>query len=131
MKTKYNNILEEAIQTSTNTNFLQNWQPYDKLKKQAERAILRHFISGRYDWQPTHEESSKRPFKPLTFAQIENTLGLAYTSTGDYAGLWVCNGGYLWADQTHYFNGFAINTDGEVIAIAQDYDENEIYIKFK
>lgn len=112
-----------------NTNFIKEWQPFDKLNKKVERAILSHFMKNTYQWQPTHDKTQLKPFKPVTFSQIDNILGLAYTSTGDYAGLWVCNGGYLQADKDHNFIGFAINTDGEIIAIADDKDENSIYIK--
>lgn len=132
MKTTRKTLLDKAFeekQALINKNFLKEWQPFDKLSKKVERAILNHFMKHSYKWQSTHEESSKRPFKPLTFTQIDSKLGFAYTSTGAYAGYFVCNAGYLWADDTHYFNGFAINTDGEVIGIAQDYDENEIFIK--
>lgn len=132
MKTKNKTLLDAAIeekQASINKNFLKEWQPFDKMSGKVERAILNHFMSHTYTWQSTHEESSKRPFKPFTFNQIDETLGFAYTSSGAYAGYWVCNGGYLLADPTHHFIGFAINTDGEVIGIADDKDENEIYIK--
>lgn len=112
-----------------NYQFLKEWKPFEQLNKKAQRAIVRHFINHPYTWQPTNEESSKRQFSPLTFSQINNVLGLAYTSSSDYAGLWCCNGGYLWADNTHYFIGFAINEGGEVVGIAQDKDENEIIIK--
>jgi hypothetical protein len=115
--------------TEINTNFLKEWQPFDKLSKKVKRTILNHFMKHSYQWQPTHDEHNKKTFKPIVFNQIDEKLGFAYTSTGAYAGYWVCNGGYMWADSTHYFNAFAINTDNEVIGIAQDYDENEIFIK--
>lgn len=116
------------LQIQTQPKFLKEWQPYDKLKKDAERAILRHFIKNAYQWQPTHDKGSIKPFKPVTFNQIDNLLGLAYTSTSDYAALWVCNGGYLWADNKHSFIGFAINEQGQIFGIADDKDENSIYI---
>lgn len=122
-------IAFEEKQAKINKNFLQEWQPFDKMYAQVKAAIYKHFSRKHYEWQPTHEAGSKRTFVLYTFNQINELLGLAYTSTSDYAGLWVCNGGYLWADDTHYFAGFAINTDNEVIAIAHDYEENEIYIK--
>lgn len=111
-----------------NTNFIKEWQPFDKLYKKVKRAMVIHFMDNKYQFQSTHEETSKKPFKPYTFSQIDNILGLAYTSTSAYAGLWVCNAGYLWFDDTHYFTGFAINELNQVIAIAQDFEENEIYI---
>lgn len=120
---------ESTTTVNVNTQFLKEWADFDKLNKMVRRKIVSHFIKNEYQWQPTNDESSKTPFKVYTFSQIDEKLGLAYTSTGDYAGLWVCNGGYLWADNTHYFIGFAINLKGEVIGIADDQEENEIYIK--
>lgn len=108
---------------------LKEWKPFDKLNKMVERKIVTHFMNNTYKWQPTHNEKDTKYFIYPTFKQIDALLGLAYTSTGDYAGLWVCNGGYLWFDHTHYFIGFAINEAGEVIGIADDKEENSIYIK--
>jgi hypothetical protein len=113
-----------------NHDFLTQWEPYDVLSKKVERAIFRRLARGIYDFQPSHDPKNKQAFKPITFNQIDNILGLAYTSTSSFAALWVCNSGYLWADKDHHFIGFAINTDGEVIGIADDKDENSIYIKF-
>lgn len=113
-----------------NTNFLNDWNPFEKLNRKVERAIFTKLNKGRYIWQPSHDEKSKRVFTPQTFGQIEDILGLAYTSTSAYAALWVCNGGYLWANNTHRFTGFAINTDGDVIAITEDMDESPMYINF-
>ena len=126
-----NTILDNAFeekQKEINTAFLKEWKPFDKLNKKVERAILSHFIKKEYQWQPTHDNGKLQPFNPVTFSQIDSLLGLAYTSTGAYAGLWVCNGGYLWANSDHYFIGFAINEDGQVIGIADDKEENSIYI---
>ena len=112
-----------------NTNFIKEWQPFDELNKLVQRKIVTHFMNNTYKWQPTHDKKDTKYFIYPTFRQIDALLGLAYTSTGDYAGLWVCNGGYLWADDTHHFIGFAINELNEVIAIADDVNENEIFIK--
>lgn len=118
--------------------FVKEWKPYDKVYSKVKNAILRHFMNREYLFQSTHEASSKKPFNVYSFSQIENTLGLAYTSSSSYAGLWVCNGGYLWANQTHYFNCFAVSEEGYIIAIAyapiiiaseaNDSNEHEIYI---
>ena len=112
-----------------NTNFIKEWQPFDKLNKNVKRAILSHFMKNEYKYQPTHEKSSIKPFKPVTFSQIDNFLGLAYTSTGDYAGLWVCNISlYLDVKQIYKFEGFALGSSGFVYAICWDENENEILI---
>ena len=116
------------MQTEINTDFIKEWKPYAKCYTKVKNAIHRHFMNNTYQFQATHDPASKKPFKPFTFLKIEETLGLAYTSTSSYAALWVCNGGYLWADPDHYFIGFAINENGQVIAITQDENENELYI---
>lgn len=108
--------------------FLKEWKPFDVINKKVERAILSHFIKHSYTWQPDNNENSKRNFKPVSFSQINKTLGLAYTSSGDFAGKWCCNGGYLFADNTHYFCGFVVTDKGQIIGIADDKVENSIYI---
>jgi hypothetical protein len=115
-------------QSKINTEFLQEWQPFDLLYKKVKGKILSHFLNNHYKFQSTNDERSKKQFRVYSFSQIDDILGLAYTSTSAYAGLWVCNAGYLWANDTHTFTGFAINTDGQVIGIADDKDENEIFI---
>jgi len=126
-KTLLDTAFEEK-QAAINKNFLKEWKPYEQLSKQVERAIFSHLRKKAYDWQPTHDETDKKPFRPITYHQINMTLGFAYTSTSDFAAYWCCNGGYLWADPTHYFIGFAINELGQVVGIADDYEEKSIYI---
>lgn len=110
-----------------NTDFLTEWT--DKQFKQVEKAIYRHFCSYTYKFQPTHDKESRKDFRPFRYEEIETTLGLAYTSTSKYAALWVCNSGYLMANDTHYFNAFAINKNGQIVGIVQDENENEIFIE--
>lgn len=110
-----------------NTNFLNGWTP--KQFKQVEKAILNHFQVYTYKFQSSHDAGSQKPFQPYNYDQISDLLGLAYTSGSDYAAFWVCNSGYMMANDTHHFHSFAINTDGKVIGIAQDENENEIFIE--
>lgn len=123
-----NEVIEQR-QAEINTNFLKEWTPFDQINKKVERAIVRHFMRKKYMFQSGHDASSKRPFNVCTLAQIETVLGLPYTSSSKFAGLWVTNSGYLWATDTHYFIGFAVNELGEVIGIAHDTDENEYFVK--
>lgn len=122
------NFSTDLKEKPLNTRFKKDWT--DEEFKQVEKAITDHFTNwkNQYKYQRNHEEKP-RVFLPRTYKELNNILGLAYTSTSAYAGLWACNGGYLYADATHRFTGFAINTDGEVIAIADDENENEIFIK--
>lgn len=95
------------------TNFLKNWD--DKQFKQVEK-IIKKYLSTRFF------ENSHGYHKNLFDA-----LGLAYTSTGDYAGLWVCNISlYLDVKQIYKFEGFALGSSGFVYAICWDENENEI-----
>lgn len=121
------NALSDRIREiqQVNTDFVKEFSRSDFRK--VERAIFKHFTTHTYQFLETHGQPLK-PFKPLLMEQIETTLGLAYTSSSDYAALWVCNSGYLMADETHHFIGFTINALGEVVAITQDEEENEIYI---
>ena len=50
--------------------------------------------------------------------------GLAYTSSGVFAGLWNCNTTALKRGTREAFKGVALTIDGEPVAIYQDYDEN-------
>ncbi len=108
-----------------NTTFKKEWST--KEFKQVERAIKNHFTTHTYKHITEHgQKPTEKHF--FNFQDIDNFLGLAYTSTGDFAGLWCCNGGYLYATEKHNFIGFAINELNEVVAIAEDENENPIYI---
>lgn len=126
-KTVLDTTFEEQ-QAAINKNFLKEWKSYEKLNEQVETAILRHFMRKPYNFQPTHDKTDLKPFRPVAFNQIDELLGLAYTSSSDFAGLWVCNSGYLLADSAHHFIGFAINELNQVVGIADDENENSIYI---
>jgi len=113
--------------SKVNSNFIQEWTP--KQFKQVERAIYKHFLKYTYKWQPTHDKESAKEFHPFSYQDIDEKLGLAYTSSSAYAGYWVCNGGYMRANDSYHFHAFAINTDGKVIGIVQDENEKEIFIE--
>lgn len=113
-----------------NTNFLKEWENYSKTIKKVEKAIFKGIKKGAYIWQPSHNKESQRVFNPSNFNDINNLLGFAYTSSGTFAGLWCCNGGYLLTKENKHFIGFAINTDFEVIAITEDEEENPTYLNF-
>lgn len=119
-------IAAEEKQQAINKKLKKEWAQ-DEFKK-VERKIANHFTRKHYNHIKQHGEKP-RPAYFGSFRQVDEFLGLAYTSTSDFAALWVCNGGYLYADPTHHFIGFAINELDEVIAIANDENENSIYIK--
>lgn len=112
------------------TTFLKDWSNYDQTEKQVKKLIFKGIKKGGYIWQPSHTKKSQRVFNPASFTEVDNLLGLAYTSTGICAGLWCCNGGYLLTNESKHFTGFAINTDFELVAITEDENENETFINF-
>jgi hypothetical protein len=62
-----------------------------------------------------------------TYADLDSLLGLPYTSTGIYAGVWVTNEEVKSNDHPGYnYIGFAISEDNKMYAILWDSEENEI-----
>jgi hypothetical protein len=119
----------EQTPTELKNSFITEWEQFDKQNKDMKRKILRFFMSAKYSYQTKHNEPRKI-FKPVTFSQIDELFGLAYTSTGMFAALWICNGVNIWADETRRFYGFAIGKDGHFYAIAEDEnEENQLIIK--
>lgn len=115
--------------TTAAPNFLQDWEPFYKLNQRMKNKILKLFSTCKYQYQTKHSEARKQ-FKPVSFSQIDNLLGLAYTSSGTFAGLWICNGVNVWADETRRFYGFAISTEGKFYALAEDENEqNPLFIE--
>jgi len=99
------------------------WTPSDF--KTAQKAIVK-FINSRY-WETLHTPDSTPFCNAKSYSSISDILGLAYTSTSDYAGLWSCNT-QLYLDTLHVYNlvGFAIGSGSFVFAIFQDDNEKEI-----
>ncbi len=108
-----------------NTNFKKDWT--QKEFKAMDRAIYKFFSSYKFKYTTNHKDTQE--LNPFSFEQIDALCGLAYTSSGAYAGLWICNGIELKANDTHRFIGFAINEKNQFVAICEDYEENTIYIQ--
>jgi len=97
------------------TNLLNTWT---ETQLKSVNKIVKKFINSRY-FDHSHG------YQPNLF----NALGLAYTSSSSYAGLWVCNIEiYIDAKQLFKIIGFALGSGGFVYAICWDKDENEILI---
>jgi len=109
-----------------NTNFLKEWSAKDFTK--VKRAIWAHFSVSKYTYIDDHSAPAK-PLQVWNYEQLDSLLGLAYTSSGDYAGEWVCNGVYLMAIDTHHCTGSMINEKGQVVASVEDENENTIFIE--
>lgn len=124
------NIQDEEKQIKAlkrvNTKFIKEWTP--KQHKQVEKAIDAYFATHNHKMLVKHGEPLQN-FNPFSFTQIDSVMGLAYTSSSAYAGLFACNAGYIMANDTHHFSAFVINELGKIVAIVEDKDENEIYIE--
>jgi hypothetical protein len=101
--------------------FKQDWTEQDF--RTVKNAIRRHLIGKELD---TH----KGKFIAHTFEQLDNILGLAYTSSSSYAMYGICNVHlkHPFYPEYRYFC-FALATDGTPYAELWDKDENELYIK--
>ena len=65
----------------------------------------------------------------MMIRQMENLLGLPYTSSGRHAGLWICNDVvYLDLECKYHIVGFCMDVRGCVYAECFDKDENELFI---
>jgi hypothetical protein len=105
--------------------FLPEWNASQM--KQVKKAVCK-FINSRY-WETLHSPNTD-PFiidQAKTFDKIDSILGLAYTSSSAYAGLFVCNTElYLDNDHKWHLQAFALDSNGFVHAIFWDVNENEI-----
>jgi len=96
-------------------NFKQEW---DKKEFAHVEKMIKKYLKSR------HFEHSG-DYNPNLF----DALGLAYTSSSSYAGLWVCNLElYLDVDHKFHLIGFALSQNGFVYAIYWDENENELII---
>jgi len=100
--------------------FLKEWTPaqFEAIK----RKIAKHFAF-------TNAISQNGIKATGTFNMLNDFLGLAYTSTGIYAGYWVCNVELTNLNfPNHRYIGFALTNDNAGYAILWDKDENEIIL---
>ena len=105
-------IAEDIAKAKVAPVFIKEWS--EKQQKKVNKAICNHFAK----------------FRGKSFEQIENYMGLPYTSSSSYAGLWVCNVcEYYKGSAEYYYRAFAIAEDGYIYAILTNDDEKEIYIR--
>lgn len=105
--------------------FLKEWNPQQF--KTVQKAIVK-YINSRY-WE-SHHSPDADPFIKYgkqTFNGISEVLGLAYTSSSQFAGYWTCNTD-LFLDNAHNWRliGFALDSASFVHAMFWDAEENEI-----
>jgi hypothetical protein len=92
----------------------------------ASAKVIRRFLKSRkFD---TNEKNDA--FRSIsTFKQIDEIIGLAYTSSSAITALYVCSVElYLDADHKYKIRGFVIGTDGYFYAFCEDENDNELYL---
>lgn len=103
-----------------NPEFKKEWTPADF--KQVEAAILKRFKN----------RELKGHNGPIvltgSYKQIDNTLGLAYTSSSSYAMYGICNVQAMYDDTFHYSH-VALSENGHVFAVLNDREETEKLIQ--
>lgn len=119
-------ILDSALaakNTDIQASFLKEWTPAQF--KAMNKAIVKHFdnkyFSGRQmDYQPKYR----------TFKQLDNIMGLAYTSSSSCAGYWICNDTIVTSKHAPYhYIGFALGSDKKAYAILRNHLEEEMTIE--
>lgn len=118
-------LLDKACEDKrkeTKHSFLKEWT--EPQFKSMKASIVRHFknkyFSGRYyDFQPMYRR----------FPVLDEIMGLAYTSSSEYAGYWICNDEIVTSKHAPYkYIGFAMGEDQKGYAVLWDKDENELII---
>lgn len=117
-------ILDSALAARTkeiSATFKKEWQ--DKDFKAMKQALRRAFVM-----KPLQTKDGQRTC--YTYADLESLLGLPYTSSSSFAGVWVTNT-ELYNPSFPGFNyiGFAIAEDGKCYGILWDKEESEILVK--
>lgn len=116
-----NNKAMNTKQLVSNIPLKQEWN--DKDFNKIKSALLRHFTFKNLNTRHGNKVC-------YTYADLENLLGLPYTSSSSCAGLWVTNTEIFCKDFPGYkYEGFAISNSGKCCAILWDKNETEIIIE--
>lgn len=95
----------------------------DTTFKKMDKAILKHF-KGRV-LRTMHGDCM-----PTKFSELDEILGLAYTSSSMYAMYVICNTeAYLDIQQKYTYQIFTITEEGVCVAECWDIEENPIFIE--
>lgn len=88
------------------------------------KLLIMKWINSR-PWQSSHP----MPRRILTITDLDNTLGLAYTSSGRSAYLGICNIAlYLDTQNKYRVSGFEACEDGLLHAVCYDDEDNELCV---
>jgi len=103
------------------------WTPAEF--KGIEKSIAKHFSQRVFLRFSTGQEMKvTRVYN--SFTQIDNILGLAYTSSGMFACYGICNvDAHFDEDNIYSYSYFVIGNNDKHYAILQDKDENELTIE--
>ena len=111
----------------TKVKFIKEWTP--EQFKAMDKQISRHFSERVFLRHSTgNGEVKTRVYRSIK--QIDEILGLAYTSTGSWACYGVCNvTAHFDEDNIYSYQYFTIGEDGRFFAVIQDNEENELTIE--
>ena len=130
MKTSKDNILTSLdhinhkylVEVSDPVEFRKNWAPEDF-------TLVQHQILKLFSNRTVSDHNGKVSHIKNYF-DVSMFLGLPYTSTGDYAGLWNTNTMfYVDSEKVYNIDGFALDLDNNVYIIASDKEGNEILVR--
>lgn len=101
---------------------LREWTP--EQFEIIEKDLSAHFSNIPFTISTSKQQQYKN--QKRTFDDLDIIFGLAYTSTGNYAGYFICNV-ELYADRTGEFkiNGFAMDNNCNVYAVMMNNDEEQ------
>lgn len=103
--------------------FKKEWN--EKESQYTKKTIVK-YLSSRFFF--SHKSPDKTPFIGCKyFSDYATALGLAYTSSSEYAGLWACSDElYLDINKVYRLQGFALGNGGFVYSIWSDINGNEL-----
>lgn len=78
--------------------------------------VIKKYLLGKTLCVNSTETGQKIMALPFDFKALENLLGFAYTSSGDCAGLWLCNAFDICidTDYTYKIDGFILSESGDI-----------------
>ena len=113
------------INTTMKTELIKSW---DNKQVSFVKKQITKYLNSRY-FETFHSKDSTPFYCCKSFSDFDNVLGLAYTSSSDCAGLWICNTDlYLDASHTQKIIGFGLDKYSFVYLICWDDKENEMLI---
>lgn len=115
------------------SDFLQEW---NEIQFNAVKIAARDFMKSAPAWDTFNGEGfRRRSFGMCNFYELENRLGLAYTSSGACAGLWLCNMSVYAPNEWHptkaagryKITAFVMASDCSIWAAVEEENETDVY----